>query len=297
MFPKLTFALLLTPLLTHAQSIPGLPACAGSCYASAQASSGCSSVDIACICSNTAFIESLVGCVLSGCDAADQATVFQFAQTFCGAAGVSVNPSGIASAYSATAAGTGGGTTSSLSEGVVTSSVPSVSTVSANASAAVPTYCEGLVSVYEYFANLSFACNTTSNSTNATSANATGTSTALPSSLFTDVPINLNITANVTNSTASLTSGSFCTDIPSILADVYLALGACASPSTFPNGTDGATNYLSEFWSEWCEVQNATVSEGEPLGYSFVCVSTSAGLTITAGVPVDSTVVATSTSM
>ncbi|BFZ60438.1 hypothetical protein YB2330_001474 [Saitoella coloradoensis] len=254
MLPKqLTFALLLTPLLIYAQSIPGLPSCAGSCYTSAQASSSCSSTDIACICSNTAFIESLVGCVLSGCDAADQATVFQFAQTFCGAAGVTVDPSSIASAYSVTAAAMGGVTTSlslSSSEGVVTSSVlsSSVSTVSANASAAaVPTYCKGLVPIYEYFANLSFACNTTSNSTNATVAgNASVTSTAaLPSSLFTDVPINLNntnTTNSTANSTANLTSESFCTYIPSILADVYLALGACASPSAFPNGTDGATS-------------------------------------------------------
>lgn len=56
--------------ISAAASIPGLPSCAGSCVGTDFG--GCGSLNVQCICSNTALISSLACCVSTACDQADQ---------------------------------------------------------------------------------------------------------------------------------------------------------------------------------------------------------------------------------
>ncbi|KAK4971168.1 hypothetical protein LTR66_011488 [Elasticomyces elasticus] len=56
--------------LTLAINVPGLPACAGTCVGSNLG--GCQQIDVACICKNTGYIQSLSCCVAQSCSPADQ---------------------------------------------------------------------------------------------------------------------------------------------------------------------------------------------------------------------------------
>ncbi|KAK5008178.1 hypothetical protein LTR28_004315 [Elasticomyces elasticus] len=56
--------------LTLAITVPGLPACAGTCVGSNLG--GCQQIDVACICKNTNYIQSLSCCVAQSCSQADQ---------------------------------------------------------------------------------------------------------------------------------------------------------------------------------------------------------------------------------
>ncbi|EMC91475.1 hypothetical protein BAUCODRAFT_135071 [Baudoinia panamericana UAMH 10762] len=51
-------------------SIPGLPACAGSCVGTSFGS--CSTLDVKCICSDSSLLSGLACCVSTSCNAADQ---------------------------------------------------------------------------------------------------------------------------------------------------------------------------------------------------------------------------------
>lgn len=56
--------------ISSAATVPGLPSCAGSCVGTDFG--GCGTLNVQCICSNTALIASLACCVSTACDAADQ---------------------------------------------------------------------------------------------------------------------------------------------------------------------------------------------------------------------------------
>ncbi|PMD15839.1 hypothetical protein NA56DRAFT_649890 [Hyaloscypha hepaticicola] len=88
-------------------------------YTSGNLIAGCSSLDVACICSNPGFISEFSCCIYSGCSAADQQTAIAYATQLCASNGVTNLPtsagctSTVSSASSIIASATGGSVTSS----------------------------------------------------------------------------------------------------------------------------------------------------------------------------------------
>ncbi|THY14246.1 hypothetical protein D6D02_04379 [Aureobasidium pullulans] len=71
-------------------SIWGLPDCASTCVTSSFG--GCNSIDVECICKNSAFLDNLGCCMSKACNKADQDAAIGFANNFCSAYKVSNLP-------------------------------------------------------------------------------------------------------------------------------------------------------------------------------------------------------------
>ncbi|OAP59136.1 hypothetical protein AYL99_06434 [Fonsecaea erecta] len=72
------------------QDLSGLPACAVTCAVNAISSTGCSATDAACVCTATSFLSGVYTCISGACNATDIAATLQFAEQYCGSAGVSI---------------------------------------------------------------------------------------------------------------------------------------------------------------------------------------------------------------
>ncbi|TEY82953.1 hypothetical protein BOTCAL_0026g00160 [Botryotinia calthae] len=134
---------------TSAQN--GLPTCAQSCvtqYTTGSQIAGCASLDIACICSNSSFLNGIACCLADACDTEDEQTAVTYAQNLCRTSGVTNLPSVVSCASSASstsssaassATGAAGTTTSGSSTasrtGTSSSNTATGSSTSASASA------------------------------------------------------------------------------------------------------------------------------------------------------------------
>lgn len=78
--------------VASAQSLAGLPACAQTCALGAISSTGCSLTDFKCICSASAYLDSINKCINTACSAADIAATLAFANQVCLSAGVTLSP-------------------------------------------------------------------------------------------------------------------------------------------------------------------------------------------------------------
>jgi len=76
--------------LASAQSLAGLPSCAISCATNAIGATGCAVTDAHCICTASSFLSGVATCIQGACSPADQQATLQFAQSFCGNAGVTI---------------------------------------------------------------------------------------------------------------------------------------------------------------------------------------------------------------
>jgi cell division septation protein DedD len=133
-----------------------LPNCAATCLASADYGS-CQPTDNACLCKNSAFIQSSTACIEKSCSGSDLTTAEADAQALCAQVGVTLTPppasgSATAPASSGTGAASGNGTTSAAT-GATTSSAaaPSATSKSAagtnNANAVVGAFALGLAAL------------------------------------------------------------------------------------------------------------------------------------------------------
>ncbi|GME62752.1 CFEM domain-containing protein [Neofusicoccum parvum] len=102
-----------------------LPTCAQKCVGTDFG--GCSTVDVKCICANKELLTGLACCVSTGCNAADQETVINFAQNLCKPQGVTDLPTTATCASSASSA------TSSASSGTASTTASSAASASASA--------------------------------------------------------------------------------------------------------------------------------------------------------------------
>ncbi|KAL1643538.1 hypothetical protein SLS58_004898 [Diplodia intermedia] len=117
-----------------------LPQCAQSCIGSDFG--GCGTLDVQCICDNKTLISDLACCVSTGCDAADQKTVIEFAQNLCKPQGVTDLPtsatcaSGASSSATGSASSTGASSAASSAASATGSAASSASSVASSASSA-----------------------------------------------------------------------------------------------------------------------------------------------------------------
>ncbi|KIW95762.1 uncharacterized protein Z519_02826 [Cladophialophora bantiana CBS 173.52] len=106
------------------QDLSGLPTCAVTCALNAISSTGCSATDAACVCQASSFLTGVYSCISTACNASDIAATLQFAEQYCGSAGVSITlPSASATAGPTFTSGSTGAT-ASASATVTSSYVP-----------------------------------------------------------------------------------------------------------------------------------------------------------------------------
>lgn len=107
--------------LARGQNLANLPPCAASCATGGLSATGCNLLDVACICKSSAFIDSLVPCIKTNCNAADQQTTIQFAQNLCAGAGVTLsNAAAMLSSAKATGSATGAASSGAASASAAT---------------------------------------------------------------------------------------------------------------------------------------------------------------------------------
>ncbi|KAF2245362.1 hypothetical protein BU26DRAFT_521836 [Trematosphaeria pertusa] len=125
-------ALLLCAWFSTAQSLSSLPACSQACFG--DDFGGCSSLDVACICANSAFINQVVSCAAASCSSEDLATTINFLEDLCQASGITLDlPATLTvqtSIQSLGATTTATGTTAPSAPFRVSSSIPSGTTSS-----------------------------------------------------------------------------------------------------------------------------------------------------------------------
>ncbi|KAI1629930.1 hypothetical protein EDD37DRAFT_75521 [Exophiala viscosa] len=113
--------------------LSGLPACAQDAAAAAAGASGCSSSDISCLCSSSAFKTAISTTILQACGTADVEQALVWAETECG---------------SSLTASTSAGTSSTSSTSSTASGLPSSSAAVADASTTtVPTTLTSMTSI------------------------------------------------------------------------------------------------------------------------------------------------------
>src|SRR5689334_11029377 len=89
----LTIATIITGVTAAPSSLDGLgalPSCATTCAIGGVQKTSCAMTDFKCICSDTAFLESIQSCVVDACDASQQQATLNVASSLCGAAGVTI---------------------------------------------------------------------------------------------------------------------------------------------------------------------------------------------------------------
>ncbi|KAF2665983.1 hypothetical protein BT63DRAFT_427768 [Microthyrium microscopicum] len=117
--------------LAQAQSLSDLPKCAQTCVGTSLGSTGCSSLQIDCICKSSKWISDLSCCVAGTCSTADQQNTITFAQQLCQTVGVTLPTS----AQAACAAGNGTSANTTASASSSTSSTAASGTANANSGA------------------------------------------------------------------------------------------------------------------------------------------------------------------
>ena len=70
--------------IAKAQTLSGLPSCARPALLAAFQASGCKATDATCLCSSPKLFASLQSAIENACNAADQAAVVAFGETYCG---------------------------------------------------------------------------------------------------------------------------------------------------------------------------------------------------------------------
>ncbi|KAH9934195.1 uncharacterized protein B0H18DRAFT_1092697 [Fomitopsis serialis] len=120
---------LATTSATNLLERQSLPTCAETCIGSAN-TSGCSSSDEKCLCSSSAFVDSVESCVQSSCSAGDLSSALQAAEALCAQAGVSLSLTGSLAASatgSASASGSASGSASTRATSTTASGTHSAS--------------------------------------------------------------------------------------------------------------------------------------------------------------------------
>ncbi|KAI0718654.1 hypothetical protein C8Q72DRAFT_789037 [Fomitopsis betulina] len=110
----------------HAWKRQSLPTCAESCIGSATVGS-CSASDEQCLCSSSAFVDSVESCIEKSCSAGDIQSSLQAAEAVCAQAGVTLSLTGSLSA-TASASGSGPASASATSGSANSTSSTSSST-------------------------------------------------------------------------------------------------------------------------------------------------------------------------
>jgi len=102
-FQLFTIAAIATTVI--GQDLSQLPKCATACVGNSLTSgTGCSSLNVTCICLSSGWIANLACCVSKGCNQADTDTTIKFAQQICGGVGVNNLPATAGCSNSTTAA-------------------------------------------------------------------------------------------------------------------------------------------------------------------------------------------------
>ncbi|EDR04189.1 uncharacterized protein LACBIDRAFT_304862 [Laccaria bicolor S238N-H82] len=140
-----------------------IPACAGTCIASADLG-GCSATDNACLCKSTAFVDSTAACIETACTGSDLQAAIAAAEALCAAVGVTLSglPTGSATTAAATGASSGSAaattaTTPASSKSAAASShsaAASGSSTSSSAPAATSSKSAGSISGVNAFAGM-----------------------------------------------------------------------------------------------------------------------------------------------
>lgn len=115
-----------------AQGLADLPPCAATCAQQGLAATGCNLLDVGCICRNSAFINSLVPCIKTGCSQADQEKTIQFAQNLCAGAQVTLSNAGALLSASGSAMGSATSMPASAMSGATSMSGSVTSTASSS---------------------------------------------------------------------------------------------------------------------------------------------------------------------
>ncbi|KIX95851.1 uncharacterized protein Z520_08559 [Fonsecaea multimorphosa CBS 102226] len=76
--------------LAASQDLSSLPTCAVSCALTAISSTGCQATNATCVCEASSFLTGVYSCIQGACNATDIAATLQFAESYCGSAGISI---------------------------------------------------------------------------------------------------------------------------------------------------------------------------------------------------------------
>jgi len=136
---RFSIILALIPAVVYAQSLNNLPTCAQNCAASGLSATGCSLLNVTCICSNTAFLGALLPCIRSNCSQQDQGTTVSFAQQLCASGNVTLSIPSTAARTNSTRAPVSNSTisvrTTSATGSVITTRLTTVSSGAATGTA------------------------------------------------------------------------------------------------------------------------------------------------------------------
>ncbi|KAH0844084.1 CFEM domain containing protein [Fonsecaea pedrosoi] len=124
----LSFAVVGLSSLLHlaaSQDLSSLPACAVTCAVNAISSTGCAATDAACVCQASSFLTGVYTCISGSCSADDIAATLQFAQQYCGSAGISITlPTASATAAPTSTPSSAASSPATAPASVTSSSVP-----------------------------------------------------------------------------------------------------------------------------------------------------------------------------
>ncbi|KIW78295.1 hypothetical protein Z517_08130 [Fonsecaea pedrosoi CBS 271.37] len=111
--------------LAASQDLSSLPACAVTCAVNAISSTGCAATDAACVCQASSFLTGVYTCISASCSADDIAATLQFAQQYCGSAGISITlPTASATAAPTSTPSSAASSPATAPASVTSSSVP-----------------------------------------------------------------------------------------------------------------------------------------------------------------------------
>ncbi|KAI9866009.1 MAG: hypothetical protein M1813_001976 [Trichoglossum hirsutum] len=123
--------------LALGQSLADIPNCAQGCVTNSLTSTGCSTIDIKCICSANTFISNISCCIKTSCSTGDQAKTIKFASDICASVGVTT-PTDINAACAA-ASGSSSISAPQSSASSASSLASSVGTIAGTVSTSKPT--------------------------------------------------------------------------------------------------------------------------------------------------------------
>ncbi|EPS96370.1 hypothetical protein FOMPIDRAFT_1032413 [Fomitopsis schrenkii] len=132
-FAVLALAATLSAASANVWKRQSLPSCAENCIGSAS-TGGCSASDEQCLCSSSAFVDSVESCIEKSCDASDVQASLAAAEALCAQAGVTLSLTG--SLPSATASGSGSASASGFASASASSGSHASSSSSSSSSSA-----------------------------------------------------------------------------------------------------------------------------------------------------------------
>ncbi|MCJ1339019.1 hypothetical protein MMC09_004308 [Bachmanniomyces sp. S44760] len=160
--------------LAAAQSLGDFPSCSQNCVGNSLGSTGCSAIDIHCICASQGWIAGLSCCVAQNCSPADQGTTEKFAGQLCKGVGVTL-PS------QASCSGSSGASSTDSSGAPATAASSTAPTASSTSETASQTGSAGASSTTSPETSSTSGGSTTTESSSGTNS-VTGSSSAAPAS-------------------------------------------------------------------------------------------------------------------